>query len=254
MQVIDFHVHPFRVRGNCLNFYPEMADLDALGMKAQLERAGISRICGSVLDAPPRVRDFGDLQRLNREALALREILGDFYVPGFHIHPGYREESCREVEAMHRRGVKLMGELVPYMHGWGEFDPDSWMEIMDLANEYGMLCSYHTPFDFDMEDMLRRHPNVTFIAAHPGDRDRVEEHIQLMKHHDNLCLDLSGTGLFRLGLLKHLIAQVGADRILFGTDYPICNPEMYLHGVLGEDISEEDKEKVLHRNAERLLR
>ncbi len=75
-----------------------------------------------------------------------------------------------------------------------------------------------------------------------------------MKKHENLYLDLSGTGLFRFGLLKHLIREVGADRILFGTDYPICNPRMYVQAVYGEDISEEDQEKILFRNAEALLK
>lgn len=252
-KIIDFHTHPFRSREYCLNFYPEMAAQELSGLKRQLEGAGITRICGSVLRKGGTVTSFDDLRELNEEALAIREALGEYYVPGFHIHPAYVRESVAEVEAMHARGVHLIGELVPYMHNWGEFDSRNWMEIMDAADHYGMLCSYHTPFDFDMEEMLTAHPNVTFIAAHPGDASRVPEHIALMRRHENLCLDLSGTGLFRFGLLRHLIAEVGSERILFGTDYPICNPRMYVQAVLGEDISPEDSENVLWRNAQRLL-
>lgn len=253
MEIIDFHVHPFRRKENCLNFYPEMDDLDASGMQNQLTQAGISHICGSVLTKQPMEPGFEALRRLNREALALRESLGNFYTPGFHIHPAFCRESCQEIDFMHRRGIRLMGELVPYMHGWGEFDGQSWMEIMDLADDYSLLCCYHTPFAFDMGPMLSAHPNVTFVAAHPGDRERVEEHIRLMKQHDNLYLDLSGTGLFRLGVLRHLVTQVGAERILFGTDYPICNPRMYVQAVLGENLPEEVTEKILCGNSRRLL-
>lgn len=252
-QIIDFHTHPFRSPAHCLNFYPEMAANDLTGLQRQLTGAGITHICGSVLKQGGTVSSFAQIQALNREALAIREALGDFYTPGFHIHPAWPKESIAEIEAMQARGIRLIGELVPYMHSWGDFDSKNWMEIMDAADHYGMICSYHTPFAYDMEEMLTAHPHVTFVAAHPGDKERVPEHIALLGRHENLCLDLSGTGLFRFGLLRHLIAELGSDRILFGTDYPICNPRMYVQAVLGEDISPEDKENVLWKNAQRLL-
>lgn len=253
MPILDFHVHPFRDASHCLNFYPERDAFHPAQLRQELEGAGITHICGSVLrwEAP---KTFSDLQALNREALALKDILGDFYTPGFHIHPAYVAESCEEVEAMHRQGVGLMGELVPYLHGWGTFREQNLFRILEAASPYGMVCCYHTPWAFSMEGILSAFPGITFVAAHPGDRERVAEHIALMKKHENLYLDLSGTGLFRLGVLKHLICQVGAERILFGTDYPICNPRMYVQAVYGEDITDADREKIFHENANRILK
>lgn len=251
--IIDFHVHPFRRREDNLNMYPGMYDLDAAEMKKQLMTAGITHVCGSVLNRDYQPDGFDSLRKLNREALELKDILGDFYTPGFHIHPAFVKESCEEIEFMHHRGIRLIGELVPYMHGWGEFEEKNWMEIMDVAEQYHMVCSYHTPFEYDMEKMLETHPGIIFVAAHPGDRPRVPEHIELLRKHENLCLDLSGTGLFRFGVLKYLVQQVGADRILFGTDYPICNPRMYVQAVYGEEINETDREKIFSGNAKRIL-
>ena len=74
-----------------------------------------------------------------------------------------------------------------------------------------------------------------------------------MKKFPNLYLDISGTGLFRYGLLASSVKTVGSERVLFGTDYPICNPRMYVQAVLGEHISDEEKENILFRNAKRLL-
>lgn len=252
-KVIDFHVHPFRREAYNLNFYPGMEAADAAEMQKQLKSVGISHICGSVLKKDGCPEDFEAIRALNREALTLRQALGDFYTPGFHIHPAFVRESCEEVEFMHRNEVHLVGELVPYLHGWGNFDPKNWMQIMDVAESYGMVCSYHTPFAFDMNRMVGEHPGIVFVAAHPGDRDRVPEHIAAMKKHENLYLDISGTGLFRLGMLRHLVQAVGAERILFGSDYPICNPGMYVQAVLTEVISEADKERILWGNARRLL-
>lgn len=252
-QVIDFHVHPFQNKKYCLNFYPEMEDLDAAKMRARIETAGITHICGSVLEPGHIPADFSELRLLNDEALELKRLLGDFYTPGFHVHPAWLKESLEEIERMNRLGVRFIGELVPYMHGWGDFSEKNWWEILDLADQYHMICSYHTPFSYDMGPVVAAHPDITFVAAHPGDKDRVPEHLEQIQKHDNLYLDLSGTGMFRLGLVKHLVHEVGADRILFGTDYPICNPRMYVQAVYGEDISDSDRDKILYENAAGLL-
>ena len=74
-----------------------------------------------------------------------------------------------------------------------------------------------------------------------------------MRRYDNAFLDLSGTGIFRFGSIRYLVNQVGADRILFGTDYPICNPDMYIHAVLGEHLGDAVEQKIFHDNAARLL-
>ena len=180
MPILDFHVHPFRDASHCLNFYPERDAFHPAQLRQELAGAGITHICGSVLgwEAP---KTFSDLQALNREALALKDILGDFYTPGFHIHPAYVEESCEEVEAMHRQGVGLMGELVPYLHGWGTFREQNLFRILEAASPYGMVCCYHTPWAFSMEGILSAFPGITFVAAHPGDRERVAEIVDQLR-------------------------------------------------------------------------
>lgn len=254
MNIIDFHVHPFRSKAYHMGMFPGIYQTDRETMIRQLKDAGITHICGSVLSKQYKYEGFESLRRLNDEALALREELGSFYTPGFHIHPAYVKESCDEIERMHKKGVRMIGELVPYMHGWGEFEEKNWMEIMDTAEQYHMVCSYHTPFEYDMNRMLREHPNITFVAAHPGDHERLFEHEEMLKRHKNLYLDLSGGGLFRFGMLKYLTEKVGSEKILFGTDYPICNPRMYVQAVCGEEISEADREAIFYRNAQRMLK
>lgn len=254
MKIIDFHVHPFDRAEYSLNMYPGMYDLDAEGMKRQLNEAGIGTICGSVLNGDYRADGFEGLRSLNREALRLRDVFGAFYIPGFHVHPAFVKESCDEIEFMYKKGVRLIGELVPYMHGWGDFEERNWMEILDVAQQYGMVCSYHTPFEYDMGKVIESHPGIAFVAAHPGDRKLVPGHVENLNKYENLYLDLSGTGLFRFGMLKYLVKSVGAEKILFGTDYPICNPRMYVEAVYGEDISDTDREAIFYKNAERILK
>jgi predicted TIM-barrel fold metal-dependent hydrolase len=54
-------------------------------------------------------------------------------------------------------------------------------------------------------------------------------------------------------MLSQLVNDVGAERILFGTDYPVCNPGVYVGGVLAEKITDSAKELIFSGNAKRLL-
>ena len=258
MQIIDFHTHPYLAEpgsGQCFAFYPNMAPQTPEGMKAQLLESGVTHICGSVIRGD---RKF-DMLELNNAALQLRDILGaDFYTPGFHIHPDYMEESLAEIERMHQAGVSLIGELVPYMHGWNHYDQRDYIGelniLLDAAQKHGMIFSHHTIWDWPLEDVIAAHPDMPFVAAHPGERDSVARHIERMRKYDNVYIDLSGTGIFRFGCIRYLVDQVGADRVLFGTDYPICNPDMYIHAVLGERLGDSVTQKIFHDNAARLLK
>ena len=67
-------------------------------------------------------------------------------------------------------------------------------------------------------------------------------------------IDLSGTGLFRQGMLRRGIDEVGVERFIFGSDYPTCNPSMFIGGVaLDTLISEEEKSMIFAGNAKKLL-
>lgn len=256
-KVIDFHVHPYLSQQEFMGLYGEVFQPDTGQAVKDLEEAGITHICGSVIE---RGRDidregFGPIRELNRKALKLREVYGDFYTPGFHVHPGYVKESCEEIAYMSEQGVRLIGELVPYMHGWKDYSNQSFGEILDTAGQYGMIVSFHTVNEEqeEMERMLAAHPDVIFVAAHPGERESYLQQIERMRKYKNLYLDLSGTGLFRYGMLAYGVKTLGPERFLFGTDYPICNPRMYVQAVLQEHISDAAREAVLYGNAARLL-
>ena len=63
----------------------------------------------------------------------------------------------------------------------------------------------------------------------------------------------TSTGMFRYGMLREGIRQLGDERFLFGTDYPIVNPGMYVQAVYQEHISEKSKENIFYKNTMRIL-
>jgi predicted TIM-barrel fold metal-dependent hydrolase len=56
-------------------------------------------------------------------------------------------------------------------------------------------------------------------------------------------------------MLRRGIDTVGAHRFIFGSDFPTCNPAMFLGGILLDStIKDEEKELILSKNIKRLLK
>lgn len=251
-EIIDFHTHPFARSDTNICVY---ANNGSEHMIPYLKGLGISRICGSVICRPTEeMSPWEALLESNRLALELADQSEGFYIPGFHVHPNYIQESCDEMERMHRMGHRLIGELVPYIHGWQNYSCKAFDEILDAATQLGMVVSFHSINDDAMDDMVRKHPNAILVAAHPGEHQSFQRHLERMKLSENYYLDLSGTGLFRHRMLRHGIDALGAHRFLFGSDYPVCNPAMFVGGIaLDSLITPEEKQQIFSGNAKMLL-
>lgn len=255
-EIIDFHTHPFLTPDENICSHKENCDMSPENTKRDMEALGISHIAGSLISSMSRGKlpKWEELQYDNNTALKLREMYGDFYIPGFHVHPSYVKESCEEIDRMDSLGVKLIGELVPYCHGWEDYSCKGFDEILDCAEDHHMIVSFHSMGEDAMDRMVEKHPNVTFVAAHPGELNEFNRHMERMKKSENYYLDLSGYGIFRHGMLRHAIDLFGAERFIFGSDYPTCNPAMYVGGVLLDwTIKDSEKELIFSGNAKRLL-
>ncbi len=253
IRIADCHIHPapspgedYSPFGNCGS--PE-SQVEAL------RRAGIELACGSVLARGDSGRDFGKFStivELNNLSLHLRDRLKGFYLPGIHVHPAFPEESCRELGRCRSEGVLWIGELVGYLMGY-DYDLPGMGAILAEAGRLKMPVNFHCGNLPLIENLCRQAPETSFVLAHPGECSDFRERIKLVAKYPNLHLDLSGTGLMRLGMLRHAVSVAGAEKILLGSDYPICNPAMYVHCVEYEDISPEDLRLVQSGNFLRLI-
>lgn len=255
LPIIDFHTHPYLSHEDFYCFYPDSFTPSPAQCMEDVKRAGITHICGSVILKRQYEGGFDYIRECNNRACEIKKLMGDFYTPGFHIHPDFAKESMEEIELRHKQGFGLIGELVPYMHGWKDYSRKDLSELLEAAGHYHMAVSFHTVTEEqkEIDKMIEANPNVTFIAAHPGDKQQFLLHLERIKKHDNYYLDLSGTGIFRYGLIARGVKEVGSERLIFGTDYPICNPRMYVQAVYQEPISENDMENILCKNARRII-
>ncbi|MBQ8322688.1 MAG: amidohydrolase [Clostridia bacterium] len=256
-RIIDFHTHPFTATSNNICHHIEHCDMSIENTKRDLRGMGVETICGSVIgrlygDKP---YTFDDVRAVNDEALRLREAYGDFYYPGFHVHPKFVKESIAEIERFHALGFRLIGELVPYLQDWSDYSDSAFFEILEAAEAHKMVVSFHSMGEDEMDEMVKRFKNLTLVAAHPGEKSAFLRHLKRMETSENYYLDTSGTGVFRHGVLRRGIDEFGAERFIYGSDYPVCNPAGFIGAVaLDFLLSEEEKEKIFYKNAQRLLK
>jgi len=109
-----------------------------------------------------------------------------------------------------------------------------------------------------------KYPNNIFIAAHFGN-PWIEECAEVMAKYKNVYADLSGyfieyeaiTEKGKQELWNDMKifkdACVGADRLLFGTDWPIYSQKEYVEVVKSLPFSPEELENILWKNAKKVF-
>ena len=100
-------------------------------------------------------------------------------------------------------------------------------------------------------EMAKRHPKLRILMAHlTGSKLRG---IQDIKKYPNVWLDTSGSQPEE-GYLQIALEELGADRVLYGSDYPIRSFATQLGRIESVDMSVDVREKVLYRNAQQFFR
>lgn len=254
-EIIDAHIHP--------SIEIDGSDLSAFNFKNPpeilvntLKRAGITRAAGSVIrrfrEAKPQ---WEEIHQLNLAALEMQRRFPDFYIPGIHVYPDHIRQSLDEIETMHREyGVKLIGELVAYLMGYSAYNTPEFNDIWSLARDLEMVVNLHLNNLEEAADILKNFPDLKLIIAHPTSSvPEYNARLELVSRYPNAALDISGSGPNTWNMLKHGIKTAGRDKLIFGTDFPLRNPGMYVAGVCFEEISEEERRAIFAGNFKRLL-
>lgn len=251
MEIIDFHTHPGynTTKDFGYDMTPEL-------FVNELKRAGITRACGSALDlemikSEPKTDVM--IKKLNHIAWMYYEKFPDFFVPGIHIHPECIDVSANEIEFYSKKGVKIIGELTPYLMNCDTFLSMGYFELFELCCRKDMILSLHRPPINECVSLAEKFPSLKMVIAHPSYGKDYADMLSVIKKYENLFLDLSGTGIAAYGMLRYGVDVVGKEKLLFGTDFPGYNPEMYVRSVLYERLADDETDYIFHKNAEALL-
>jgi predicted TIM-barrel fold metal-dependent hydrolase len=111
-----------------------------------------------------------------------------------------------------------------------------------------------------------RHPTLQVILGHWGElipfyMDRIDTFFPAtaspMKHDFKYYLRhnvyITPSGMFNLPQLRYALETMGADRIMYSVDYPYYPNEGAREFLENAPLSQQDKEKIAHGNAEKLF-
>ncbi len=97
------------------------------------------------------------------------------------------------------------------------------------------------------------YPDAVIILGHSGgEYDGILEAIEVAKAFPNVYLDTASSRLYP-GVIKMMVEELGAERVLYGSDVPFLSAVTQLGKIIYADIAESDKEMVLGGNAARLF-
>jgi uncharacterized protein len=173
----------------------------------------------------------------------------------------HEERALQELERAFRT-LGLQGLMLHAMFsGFSIGSGDVLDALLDLVSEHEAICLIHAmpeAGDFSMEspraigDLAARYPRITFIMGHPAiTEEQRAVAIEAAIGRENVYVDIA----YRSSpeTIEVFFRTLGAERILFGSDAPFCDPGIILRSVEAARISDEAKERILYRNGAELI-
>lgn len=195
----------------------------------------------------------------------------DVLIPFGSVDPHLGRSAVREVHRLvdeHRvRGFKFHPNVQA-------FHPNDRMAypVYEAIAEHGLVAVFHTgqtgigagvpggggirlrySNPMDVDDVAADFPDLTIILAHPSFPWQ-DEALAVATHKPGVHIDLSGWSprYFPPQLVRYANTLL-ADKVLFGSDFPMITPDRWLADFEALEIRPEVRPKILKHNAARLL-
>jgi len=242
--IIDIHAHPSPNRSDSL-----------AAIRDECRKNGAGRVLISSLG--PRWSQYppaDEVRAANDEARSLAEASGGLACWLAYINPqnrNWRQELKRSL-AGRPVGIKLWVALKDANGGLGNA-----LKVIRHAAEKRLPVLIHTfqkavnmRGELTLEEfatLAEACPAARLVAAHAGGHWR-HSLGTLRDRAPNACVDVSGS-FPQKGMVKGLVKDLGASRVLFGSDILGRSQASQIAKVIFEDISKRDQERILLRNA-----
>ena len=261
MTIIDTHAHIYpdkialKAARNIGEFYDIDMHLD--GTVSTLlkvgDEAGISRyLVHSVAVTWERARSINDFIAASVQAHP------DRFIGYGSVHPAHPEME-KELDHMLElglKGVKLHPDFQHFL-----LDEPQAIRLFKAMAERKLPLLVHTgdtryPYS-EPERMVRALdavPDLTAICAHLGGWSGWDKAWQLLAGRKNVYVDCSSS-LYALGIQEaaDVIRHYGADRVFFGTDYPMWTPQEEIARLMALPLTDAERKMILHENFERFM-
>ncbi len=177
------------------------------------------------------------------------------------IHPA-TDDYKRDIDfvcSLGLKGIKLHPEYQDFV-----VDDDNMLKIYDYALSKGLMILFHAGYDpafpppyksspKQFANIMKQMKGGTIIAAHLGSA-KMWQDVEKYLSGTGIYIDTSmGFKYYPHDLFLKIVEGVGEDNILFGSDSPWSKAGEELKIFEKLSISQDIKEKILYKNAKRLL-
>lgn len=260
MRIIDFHTHiypdsvAFKAADDVRAFYDGLGDNTIDGRVQTLldhaDRAGITEFAIlPVATKPERTRHINEF--------ILRQVAAQPRFYGFGTVHAAMDALMDEVAFIRNSGLRGI-KVHPDYQEFSIDDPRMFPVYEEIQG--------NTPIVFHMGDLryaysqpaklrhvLELFPHLQAVAAHFGGYQMKE--IARQELSDTNCyFDTSSSLMFmEPGVAEEYIRHYGAERFLYGSDFPMWSPEREVQRFLELDLSDDEKEQIAWKTAATLL-
>lgn len=184
------------------------------------------------------------------------------------LQPTVGERAVYELERCAQAGMIGLGELMPHGQGYRLSDIDLLLPVMEVVRRYQLLvlshCSEPVGHSYpgkgnvtlpDIIAFLSAFPDIRFIAAHWGGGLPFYALMpEVQRILANVWYDTAATVyLYRQAIFPIVAQLVGADRILFASDYGLLRQQRIIDHIAQSSLSRDAIEQILGGNAQQLL-
>ena len=259
MKIIDFHSHiyPEKIAEKAVLSVGEFYGIPMVGegtVKALLDeskKCGITNhVVHSVAVTASRV------EAINDYIASQCKEHSEFF--GFGTMHADLEDKIAEVERMQKMG--LMGVKIHPDTQKFNMDDERMSELYDYLRENKIPLLIHCGdyrYDYShprrLKKILKEFPGLVAIGAHFGGWSMCDYAYEYLEN-ENCFVDTSSS-YWMLGLkrAKELIRLYGAERVVFGTDFPMWSVSGELNKFYDIKLTEEENRLILCDNAMRIL-
>ncbi|KAA9396089.1 amidohydrolase [Haloarcula sp. CBA1130] len=246
-------------------FGTDLETWDYEEMLAEYHEAGVG---GAVLLGWDAETNTGNPPVPNDYVAEVRDEYPDFFVGFGSVDPlkdDCVQEAIRCVEDLDLSGFKFQ-QIAQGFDPSDERHDQLWSTIEDLgvpvvfhggnstlgacsAGGRGLKVKYGNPMLID--DVAAAHPDLDILIAHPA-FPWEKEQLAICQQKGNVYMDLSGwVPKYIDDQVLHYAGTVLKDKVMFGTDYPMIDPETWLESFARDtDFDTDVQRKILFENAQ----
>ncbi len=259
-RAIDMHFHVFfegELEGGFKNLEHMQKSIGAIVSDPRIKKVGMIVIAPEDLETTKKQNDF--ILESSKE--------NDKFFPIASVHPAQGKEALLEIERVVKAGAKML----KLHQNTQKFDLENPMvsKIITESTDRGIPILFEGTTFVDKNTVKKlfelaiKHPKARLVLAHMGGIAFREMLVfALFKKYpwwpNNVYFDISYTAAAFANSpmrdeLVYVIREVGVDRVMFGSDYPLHQPGEALDALESMGFTEEELDAIAYGTAKTLL-